>query len=67
MAQFLYKTDLNQFDSQPDHENRPLYDAPPPHGSPGHGGQGVFFEFSLTDPQHKEAPFGAAAIIVINE
>jgi hypothetical protein len=31
--------------------------------SSGHGGQGVFFGFSVTDPPHKEAP-SAAAIIV---
>ena len=31
--------------------------------SPGHGGQGVFFEFLVTDPPHKEAPLGAAFIV----
>jgi hypothetical protein len=30
--------------------------------SPRHGGQGVFFEFLVTDPPHKEALFWGGGI-----
>jgi len=56
--------DMNRFSSHPDHENRRLFEEPPPQSLCESRGAGNFFEFFVTDPW---APcFGAAAFIVTN-
>jgi len=53
------ETDMNRSNSHRDYENHRIYDGSPLHGSPSHGGQGVFFEFIVTGPQ-QICPFRAA-------
>jgi hypothetical protein len=54
---------MNRFGSHPNHENRIIYKGPPPQGLSGARRAGSFFEFSVTDPPHKEAPLAAAIIV----
>ena len=43
------ETDMNRFGSHPNHENRPLYEGPPPQGLSEARRAGSFFEFLVTD------------------
>jgi hypothetical protein len=56
--------DMNQFSSHPNHENRPLYEGPPPQGLSEARRAGRFFEFLVTCPPHRKPCFGAGAFIV---
>ena len=51
------KTDMNRSSSHRNYENHRIYDGSPLQVSPSHGGQGVFFEFIVTDPP-RICPFG---------
>ena len=57
------ETDMNQSSSHPNHENRTIYEEPPPQGLSVAQGQGVFLNFCHRSAA-QEALSGAVAFIV---
>ena len=45
--------DMNRFSSHPNHENRPLYEGPPPQGLSEARWAGNFLDCLVTDPPHR--------------